>query len=173
MAEDSAAITKKPAPLEIVVRNADGVTSSTRLMNPITKKWVKKPRAMPSTKEVTALGRKLLNSAEAGPDGHPIKGTPTRHRKIFDNLVRIATSDTNDPKALMSVIKAAELIYLRYYGKPSVSEEELDALKGGQQIRVVIVQPPELQNKEVVQEKPKELLKPSFLEAEIVSTNEG
>jgi hypothetical protein len=70
----------------------------------------------------------------------------------------------------MSIIKAAELLYLRFYGKPAVSDDELDALRV-HGVKVVIVQAPELQNKEVVQEKPKEMLKPSFIEAEVISTN--
>jgi hypothetical protein len=126
---------------------------------------MKKPRPMPSAKELVRVGRQLLTSAEVGPDGKMIRGATTRHRKIFDNLVRIATLETDDPKALMSIIKAAELLYLRFYGKPSASDEEIEALKI-HGVRVVIVQAPELQNKEVVEEKPKETLKPSFIDAE-------
>jgi hypothetical protein len=155
------------SPTEIVVRSPEG-TLVTRLKDE-KGRFVKKPRPLPSTKEITRLGRTLLNSAEAGPDGKAIKGTATRHRRIFDNLVRIATLETEDPKALMAVIKAAELLYLRYVGKPSASEEELEALKTSG-VKIVVVQPPELVNNAPAEER-KEPAKPSFLDAEIIQQN--
>lgn len=155
---------KPKGPLSLIVRNVNG-TFSERLKDPKTGHFMKKQRPMPSAKELVRVGRQLLTSAEVGPDGKMIRGATTRHRKIFDNLVRIATLETDDPKALMSIIKAAELLYLRFYGKPSASDEEIEALKI-HGVRVVIVQAPELQNKEVVEEKPKETLKPSFIDAE-------
>jgi len=158
---------KPKGPLELVVRNTNG-TFSTRLKDPKTGHFMKKDRPLPSAKELVRAGRQLLTSAEAGPDGKLIKGSKTRHRKIFDNLVRIATLEPDDPKALMAIIKAAELLYLRFYGKPSASDEEIEALKV-HGVKVVIVQAPELQNKEVVEEKPKEILKPSFVDAEFTT----
>ena len=161
---------KPKGPLELVVRNVDGKTFSTRLKDPKTGHFMKKLRPMPSAKELVRVGRQLLTSAEVGPDGKMIRGATTRHRKIFDNLVRIATLETKDPKALMAVIKAAELVYLRFYGKPSASDEEIEALKT-HGVKIVIVQPPELRNNEATKEKAKETLKPSFVDAEVISTN--
>src|ERR1700677_1014533 len=150
---------------ELVVRNADGVTFSTRLKDK-NGRFVKKPKPLPSGKEIVRLGRTLFNSAEAGPDGKPVKGKKTRHRMIFDRLYEIATMQLDDPKALMAQIKAAELLYTRYWGKPSVSDEELEALQISG-VKIVLVQPPDLMHKEFKEEKQQ----PQFIEAEIVGEN--
>jgi hypothetical protein len=147
--------------MEIAVVHPDG-TSSLRLKDS-KGRFMKKDRPLPSGKELTRFGRDLLIRAEAGPDGKVIKGTKTRHRKIFDNLVRIATLETDDPKSLMSIIKAAELLYLRFYGKPSASDEEIEALKTSG-VKVILVQPPKLMHDDF-KEDHKE---PEFLLAEIL-----
>ena len=73
-----------------------------------------------------------------------------------------------DAKLSMASTQAFKELMLRAYGMPSRSDEELDALKE-QGVKIVIITPPEeMVNKEVVEEKPKEKLTPSFIEAEIV-----
>jgi hypothetical protein len=161
---------KPKGPLSLIVRNVNG-TFSERLKDPKTGHFMKKQRPMPSAKELVRVGRQLLTSAEVGPDGKMIRGATTRHRKIFDNLVRIATLETDDPKALMSIIKAAELLYLRFYGKPSASDEEIEALKV-HGVKIVVVQSPTLMHPDVVEQKPEDKSAPSFINAEFVTAQE-
>jgi hypothetical protein len=166
---------KPTGPLEIVVKNNNG-TLGTRLKDPKTGKFLKKPKPMPDAKEVTRLMRTLLNSAEGELDSatgkvRVVKGTKTRFRKMFDNMIRIASNEDNDPKAMMAAVKAFEVVALRALGKPSASDEELEALKVSG-VKVVIIQPPELQHREVLEERSHDKLTPSFIEAEVVHTNE-
>lgn len=147
---------------ELMVRNSDGVTFSSRIKDE-KGRFVKKQRPLPSSKEIIRLGRNLFNSAEAGPDGKPVKGKNTRHREIFDRLYSIATMKTEDPKAFMAQIKASELLYMRYWGKPSISDEELEAMQISG-VKFVLVQPPQLMHPEMKEEH----REPEFISAEIV-----
>jgi len=152
-------------------------------------KFVKQKKTMPPSADITRLMRNLLLQAEAGPDGKMSRGDKTRIRRMFDNVLDIATTSPNQPvldklgnplldsegqvitvkdaKMAMASVKAFEALMLRAYGAPSKSEEEIDALKT-QGVKMVIVMPPEMMNKEVREEKPREKLAPSFISAEVV-----
>jgi hypothetical protein len=165
-----------PAPVkEIVVQNSDGKTFSTRLKG-ADGKFKAKEKSMPSSRELTRWGRNLLAQAEAGPDGKVIKGTQTRHRKIFDNMVRIAsyippdtTSEGDKAKWAMASGKTMEILYRRFFGKETVSDEELEAVKQSG-VKFVLVQAPTLINN-VPKEDVKAPTKPSFVDAEVVQQN--
>jgi len=64
-------------------------------------------------------------------------------------------------------VQAFKELMLRAYGMPSKSDEEMDALKT-QAVKVVILQHPDMMDKKVYEEKPRETLVPAFIEAEIV-----
>lgn len=151
----------------LVVRNPDGVTTSVRLKNE-KGQFVKKPRPLPDAREVTRLMRTLLNQAEGVYDPETkrtkvLQGEKSRFRKMFDNMVRIASNDGDDPKAMMAAVKAFEVLALRALGKPSVSDEEMEALKVSG-VKVILVQPPQLMHDEF-KEDHKE---PQFIQAEVV-----
>lgn len=73
-----------------------------------------------------------------------------------------------DAKIAMASTQAFKELMLRAYGMPSRSDEELDALKE-HGVKVVVITPPvEMVNKEIVEEKPRGKLTPSFIDAEIL-----
>ena len=72
-----------------------------------------------------------------------------------------------DAKMAMASVKAYEALMARVYGKIQPGDEELDALKVAG-VKVVIVSAPDLKNNTVIEDKPREVIKPSFIEAEIV-----
>lgn len=163
------------APKETIVANCDGQTFSTRLRK-ADGTFAKKEKTMPSSRELTRWGRTLLAQAEAGPDGKVIKGTATRHRKMFDNLVRIASyvppeeaSVGDKAKAAMASVKSFEILYRRFFGKEPVSDQELEAVKQSG-VKFVLIQSPELVNNTPKPEI-KQPTKPSFIDAEVVQQN--
>lgn len=151
-------------------------------------KFKKQAKTMPKTQDLTRLFRNLLNQAEAGPDGLMRRGDKSRNRKLFDNIVKIALADPFqvvldkqgrvvlkedgtpytffDSKAGMTSVQAFKELYMRSHGQPGKSDEELDALKTGGVKFVVIAPPSDMMNKEVIEDKPKEALKPAFIEGE-------
>lgn len=151
-------------------------------------KFAKQAKSMPKTQDVTRILRNLLNQAEASPDGVIRKGDKSRIRKMFDNIVYIASKDPNIPlfdkegnpilnsdgtqrtyfsdKIAGVAVQAFDKLNLRVYGQYTKSEEELEALKTSGVKFVVLPMPTELMNKEVVEDKPKPALKPLFIEGE-------
>ena len=151
-------------------------------------KFAKQAKTMPSAKDVTRILRNLLNQAEAGPDGVIRRGDKSRIRKMFDNIVTIASKDPNIPlfdkqgkpvlnadgtqrtyfsdKIAGVAVQAFDKLNLRVYGQYTKSEEELEALKTSGVKFVVLPMPAELMNKEIVVDAPKPALKPAFLEGE-------
>jgi hypothetical protein len=171
-------------PTSITVRNAHGGGFSTRLKDK-SGKFVRKPKQVPETREVTDMMRRLLNSAEADSNGKLIKGAKTRFRKMFDNMVDIATnratikefdkegnleSESADAKAMMAAVKAFEVLMARAYGKVAPGDEEMDALKTAG-VKIVVIPPPDLMHPETVAEDHKSPTKPSFIDAEIIKQN--
>lgn len=154
-------------PKEVVIQRADGKTSIA--MRGEGGKFAKKAKTVPSSRELTRWGRTLLGQAEAGDDGKIVKGSKTRHRKIFDNLVRIAGLESTDPKIMMASVKAFEVLYRRFYGKEAVSDEELDAAKQ-QGVKFVIFAAPQLANNEPKPEV-KPPTQPSFITGEMIQRN--
>ena len=72
-----------------------------------------------------------------------------------------------DAKIAMASTQAFKELMLRAYGMPSKSDEEIDAMKK-EGVKIVVIAPPEMVNKEIVEEKPRELMVPSFIDAEFV-----
>jgi hypothetical protein len=154
-------------------------------------RFAKKSREMPSSLEVTRLMRTLLNQAETGPDGHIIKGSKSRFRKMFDKLLEIATCDFQQPvfdkfgnalvnedgtpmtqkdaKVMMATVQAFKELMLRAHGEAPKNDAELEALQT-QGVKIVIIQPPaEMMNREVIEDSPRQALKPAFIEGEFVT----
>jgi hypothetical protein len=150
----------------ITVRNRDG---SFRTMNKDEKgHFIKKARPLPSALEVTRTMRKFLEKTPAGQ-------TESRILRITENIADIADcreldpkTGLRDPKMAMASVKAFEALWLRAYGKPSLSDDEKDALKHSG-VKIVIVEAPTCLP---AAEEPKEEKKqPSFAEAEVVQQN--
>jgi hypothetical protein len=126
---------------------------------------VKKPKPPAPVVDFTRKDRKFLNS--------PNKKNPglTEHEVAFRHVVRIAQGEgSGDPKADMASVKAYEVAMRRALGKEDPSERELDKLTT-QDIKTVLIVAPQLMHPEIIEEKPKELLKPSFAEVLDVHTN--
>src|ERR1035437_7718185 len=94
MAEDSV---EKPSDLkpseEIIIRRG----APTKIARGEVGKFKTQAKTMPKTQDVTRLLRNLLNQSEIGPNGVMHKGDKTRIRKMFDNMVAIATMPAENP----------------------------------------------------------------------------
>ena len=153
-------------------------------------KFVRQPKTMPKSEDMTRYLRNVLNRAEANADGVITKGSKSRIHKMTQNIIKNAEMDAErtvfdkmgnlvldenckpvkvvDPKVMMASAQSYKELMLRAYGAPGKSDEELNAMKM-QKVNVVIITPPaEFMNKEVKEEKPREALEPAFLDAEIV-----
>jgi hypothetical protein len=95
----------------------------------------------------------------------------TEHMVAFMNLLRIAQDPSTDPRSKMAAVKAWEAIRLYATGQPAPSEEALKNSKL-QQVKVIVVEAPQLMNPEVKDsEEAKIKTKPSFIDAEVVQQN--
>lgn len=154
----------------LVVPNPKG-TGVREILKGADGKFVKKPRRMITTLEITRMGRKLMNM----PTGEKVgKRDINRFQKLFLTLYEIATNENSktDAKFAMASVQAAKELMLRVGGKPSSSDEEIEAFKQSG-IKVILLSTPELMHPQLVEgETKKEKLKPSFIDAEIVHTNE-
>lgn len=152
-------------------------------------KFQKQPKAMPKSLDVTRLMRNLMLQP-ADPNGKLGKKAQTRIRQMFDNVFAVATMSPEQPvfdrlgnpvldkdgnpltvkdaKIAMASVQAFKELMLRTYGTPSKSEEELDAMKKDG-VKIVIIAPPEMVNRVVVEEKPREQLKPAFIDGEFTT----
>jgi len=186
--EEKAGEEKTPAVSIEMVRH-NGKDTLTKRMRGEGGKFVKQPKTMPKSLDVTRLLRNLLNQPVADENGKMTKGGLTRLRRAFDNIYQIAIMPAEQPlmdkfghamtdakgnvitikdaKVAMASVQAWEKLMLRAYGMPSKSDEELEALKT-QGVKVVILQHPEMMDRTVYEDKPKEELKPAFIEAEII-----
>lgn len=72
-----------------------------------------------------------------------------------------------DAKLAMASTQAFKELMLRAYGMPSKSDEEIDAMKK-EGVKIVVIAPPEMVNKEIIAETTREKLVPSFIDAEII-----
>jgi hypothetical protein len=152
-------------------------------------KFIKQHKSMPKSADMTRLFRTLMSQPIADSNGKLTKGGVIRARKVFDNMFAIASADPFQPvldksgnavldakgvpityfdaKSAMASTQAFKELFLRTYGMPSKSDEEIEAAKL-QGVKIVILQHPELMDKNVVEDKPREALKPAFIEAEII-----
>jgi len=126
------------------------------------------PKLIP-TIEITAQARKWLHTKYSS-TGKITKESKTRFEEMQQCIFEIATGNSKlDPKSQMAAVSAYEALMLRAHGKPSINDEEKDALKQAG-IRVVVISTPH--ELPVSEETQREKLKPSFIDAEVVSINE-
>src|SRR5271157_2313134 len=158
---------------EIIVRG----NVTVKIMRGEGGKFKRQPKAMPSSKEFTRLTRNYMLSMEVGKDGKISKGSKSKYEQMCENIICIArriptvlpNGDTikRDAKEDMAAVQAYKVITDRGLGQLPKSEEEIEAMQT-QGVKMVIVLPPEMVNKEVIEEKPREKLVPSFIEGEFV-----
>lgn len=168
MAEEQAIEKKKPETTEIVVKNSDGETFSTRLKGP-DGKFVKKPKTMPSSRELTRRGRAMLFKrikVEGCED--PVMAFEAMTQFMID--VSMGKVE-GDPKKLMVAVQAYEKVLKRLIGKEPLSDEDREAQKEQNAIRFVLVQPPELKNKEEKKQLTQPIRPAFIIDAEIVKQN--
>src|SRR5271157_1801652 len=89
--EEKAGEEKTPAVSIEMVRH-NGKDTLTKRMRGEGGKFVKQPKTMPKSLDVTRLLRNLLNQPVADENGKMTKGGLTRLRKMFDNIYQIAKS---------------------------------------------------------------------------------
>lgn len=160
----------------IVVKNPDG--SDKVLLKGKDGKFVRKNKPMPvSSQEIKRIGRKALMKMRKG-----------GKKREIDHLVETAIKwmnydpginpETNepypaDPKMVAASKQWADWYFLNFIGKPGLTEEDKEdnKLSG---VKFVVIQAPELPNREVMslEDRDKAPAKPSFIDAEIISTNE-
>jgi hypothetical protein len=141
-------------------------------------KFVRKPKAMPSSREFTRVTRNYMLAMEADSNGKITKGSQSKYQMMVENMICIArgvptilpNGDTieRDAKEDMAAAQAFKVLTERGLGTPPKSDEEMEALKTAG-VTVVVIPAPNLMHPEVIEEKPKEKLKPAFIDAEIVT----
>jgi hypothetical protein len=141
-----------PCGTKLIARNPDGTIArmGTRRVDPrdVTDIWMEK----------------LLEIDDRDADKR------TRIELLFDSLFTCATTGLDDPKNRMPAVKANEILMTRVLGKPSPAPETLEALQQGAGVKVIIVQAPPVQKKEL--RNPDQKVLPEFAESEVVKTNE-
>lgn len=139
----------------VLVKNKDG--SLTEKLRSAKGTFVKRPKPLIPTIEFTRAERKKLNSVRSDKEGL------TEYMVAFMNIVRIAQCEDNDPKSMMAAVKAFEVLRTSALGKPASSEQDLDRITT-QPVKVVVIQAPQLMHPDVIEEKPKEILTPTWVE---------
>jgi hypothetical protein len=164
--EEQAQPGKPVESMAIVVRNPDG---STRVAKRGSDGKFVRTRKMPSSLDYTRRARKLLDRPI---EERTRKEIVTVYDEMVNHMIDIARGKVEgDPKDKAAAVMAFKELTLRVFGKPSTSEEDREAATQGAGIRVVVIPSPELMVKDIIEEKPREQLKPSFIDAEVVSTN--
>jgi hypothetical protein len=152
-------------------------------------RYVKQIKKAESSKNRKERLRNLLDRPEPNEDGRIEKGSKSRYHRMVENQIKNAMMDAErpvfdklgflildtageivkvvDPKVMMASTAAFKELMLRADGMPSKSDEDLDALKT-QGVKIVILQHPEIMDKNVYEDKPRETLKPAFIEGEFV-----
>ncbi len=155
--------------------------------------FAKRPKTPPKSADITRLMRNLLKQPEKDAAGRITRDSRSRFLKMFENIFKIATlspeqplmdkfgnpmldADGNvvtvkDAKIAMASVQAFKELMARAYGMPSKSDEELEAQKQAGVKIVVISPPPELMNRGVTEEKPREALVPRFAEVTEITEN--
>ena len=181
--------TKSPVESVEIVKHMGNAEHLTKRIRGEGGKFKKQPKTKPKSEDMTRYIRNVLNRAEANEDGTITRGSKSvihrmvknitknammdAERPVFDKLGNpVCDADGNpikvvDPKVMTASAVNFKEIMLRGYGMPSKSDEELEAQKT-QGVKIVILQHPEMMDKNVVEDKPKEALKPAFIDAEII-----
>lgn len=168
---------KKPTVTEEIVMSPHGPIRQLRGEGG---KFVRKPKAMPSSREFTRVTRNYMLAMEADSNGKITKGSQSKYQMMCENMIciarRVPTVLPNgdiiqrDAKEDMAASQAFKILTERGLGTPPKSDEEMEALKTAG-VTVVVIPAPSLMHPEVIEEKPRAKLRPAFLEAEIVETN--
>jgi len=179
---------KKPAPqaasqnppgtTSITVRNPlgkDGVQTYREVLKDKDGKFIKKARPPIPVIDFVRAGRKRL--AQIRKDQKTFNDV-TEDMSIVEELLAIIHTPIEydqktglpDSKFAGVKVQAADTLWLHFKGKPSTSEQDLEALKHDG-IKVVIVQPPDLMHSEITEEKKEEKKVPSFANVLDVKTN--
>ena len=180
--------TKAPVESVEMVRH-NGKVALTKRIRGEKGQFVKQPKTMPKSEDVTRFLRNILNSAEGEAGGKITQKSRSHIRKIALNIIKNAEMDAEqplrdklgnlvrdgdgkivtvvDPKIMMASAQNTKELMLRAYGAPSKSDEELNAMKM-QSVKVVILQHPEMMDKNVVVDRPHEAPVPTFIDAEII-----
>ena len=152
--------TQEPATPEstalVIVKTKEGETRE-MIRDTGSGKFVKKTRPLIPTIEFTRAERKKLNAVRSDKEGL------TEYMVAFMNIVRIAQCEDKDPKAMMAAVKAFEVIRQSALGKYATAEQDLDRITT-QPVKVVVIQAPQLMHPDVIEEKPKEILVPAWVE---------
>jgi hypothetical protein len=159
---------------EIVLHHATG--APVKVLRGDGGKFVRQPKVMPSSREFTRVTRNYMLNMQAGKDGKITKGSQSKYQMMVENMICISrgvptvlpNGDTieREPKADMAAAQAYKVLTDRGLGQLPKSDEEMDAMKDLGGVRVVVIMPPEMVNKQITEEKPKPALTPSFIEAE-------
>jgi hypothetical protein len=163
----------KPAVTEgVIVRR--GV--ATKVLRGEGGKFKRSAKHMPSSREFTRVTRNYMLGMEAEKNGRITKGSQTKYQMMVENMICIArgvdtvlpNGDTvaRDAKADMAAAQAFKIVTERGLGQAPKSDEEQEALKTDG-VRFVVMQfPAAMMNQLVVEDKPKDALKPAFIEGE-------
>ncbi len=148
--------------VKVITKNQHG-TITERLRDPITNKFVAKPKPLIPSIEFKRIGRKKLSRLRD--DGL------TEYAKTIECLIERAHYDGPDAKMAMVQMKAAELLELYLLGKPSMSDDDKDALKT-QGIKTIFVDNSIVSTPVQEERVEKEKKVPSFAEVTGVVTNQ-
>ncbi len=184
-------VLEKPAVSVEIVRHKGGNCLTKRVRGE-GGRFQKQAKTMPKAIDVTRAWRNLMNQPIADENGKMTKGGMTRARLLFDRLFANATMNPEQPvldkdgkvvmdgrgkpltykdaKIMMASAASAKELALRVWGMPSKSDEELEAQKT-QAVKVVILQHPDMMDKNIYEEKPRETLKPAFAEVLEITEN--
>jgi hypothetical protein len=161
--------TKKPA-----IKPAEEKGPTTALVvkpkDASTGKFVKRTKThAPTGREFTEYLREYVQGRLEVSDetGKLTKDSKKRMERILDNQIFIASDSTVEARS--ASVKAAQLILERCYGRAPMADEDRASMERAA-VKIIIVTSPDLPNMGEIQ--PREKLIPSFIDAEVLHTNE-
>lgn len=153
---------KPSGPTSIVVHNRDG--SVRESLKDEHGKFVKKPKRMPETREVTRIIRNILNMPVADANGKIDRKGKKAIEEMVGSLIQIVLDGQNGKGPdRMAAVQAFEALMLRGHGKPQTSDADMESMQLSG-VKYVVIQAPELPNPTIVDaDKIKPPTAPSFL----------
>lgn len=156
---DSVEESKPQGPTAIIVRGPHGELREA--LKGANGQFVKKERQLATKKDIQDVTREFLNTKfKKGADGKMEKRDKTRLHETLEAMHKLTLNE--NPVVAAAAVKAAEFLWVYAYGKPSMSEKDRSAMELAG-VKYVILERPELMHPEVQEEKPKPVLKPSFV----------
>jgi hypothetical protein len=156
--------TEKPSgPTAIVVRNRDGGVREA-LKNE-KGQFVKKPKRMPETREVTRIIRNILNMPVADVNGKIDRKGKKAIEEMVGSLIQIVLDGQNGKGPdRMAAVQAFEALMLRGHGKPQTSDADMESMQLSGVKYVVIQAPENMMKSEVIDVNDiKKPIQPSFI----------